>query len=202
MIFDLGATGSGVVVHRAALLRELLHPLPTSVLHASKKLEAIEESEKELKLYFQDGTFAYADALVGADGIFGTVRQYILGEDLSAKPVALGWWGCRRLVPIEQAREKLGPEFLEVPRQYGWIGDRGFMMHDILDSGKTVQCVAAGVENKEKLEKETFAERKLVLTRDGLESSFKTWLDGPIAQPMIDVSDTTKLIDDHLLHTN
>ena len=174
-------------MHRAALLRELLAPLPRDVLLASKKLIAIEEAEDELTLHFEDGSSHTVDALIGADGIFSRVRAHILGDSPSAKAVASGWWGCRRLVPLEEAQKKLGAELLEVPRQYGWIGDRGFMMHDVLDAGKTVQCVAAGVE-QEKPEKQGSADRKSRLTREGLEACFKEWLDGPIARPMIDVS--------------
>ena len=188
LIFDLGTSGAGgVVVHRATLLRELLAPLPKSALHSSKKLVAIEEEENELTLRFEDGTLDTADAVIGADGIFGLVRSRVLGDDPSAKPVASGWWGCRRLVPFEEAKAKLGAQFFEVPRQHGWIGDRGFMMHDILDAGNTVQCVASGVEVGNQGIREA-SERKLNVTRELLESCFKNWLDGPIARPMINVS--------------
>ena len=123
------------------------------------------------------------DAVIGADGIFGFTRQHVLGTDDSAtKPISGGWWDCRNLVSIEKAKERLGEEYFREPRQFAWVGSQAFIMHDVLDDGKTVQFVAAVVE------KEASAERKRTLSRELLEYSFKDWLKGPIAPGMIDVS--------------
>jgi len=186
-VFDLADTDQGRVVHRAALLRELLAPLPPGIMSTSKKLvdivpiDAVEGGGIELR--FQDGSVERADALIGADGIFGFVRKYVLGaNDAATEPVYAGWWDCRNLVPMEKAREKLGEQYFVENRQYGWVGDGGFIMHDVLDNGKTVQCVGACREDG------TLNERKMELDRDKLEKSFATWLDGPIAKGMIDAS--------------
>lgn len=134
-------------------------------------------------MQFQDGSIQHADALIGADGIFGFVRKYVLGaDDTATEPVFAGWWDCRNLVSMEKAREKLGERYFEEDRQYGWMGDGGFIMHDVLDNGKTVQCVGACRED------ETSNDRKMELDRQKLERAFATWLDGPIAKGMIDVS--------------
>jgi salicylate hydroxylase len=147
-VFDLADTDQGRVIHRAALLRELLAPLPPGIVSTSKKLvdivpiDAVEGGVIELR--FQDGSVERADALIGADGIFGFVRRYVLGaNDATTEPAYAGWWDCRNLVPIEKAREKLGERYFVENRQYGWVGDGGFIMHDVLDNGKTVQCVGA-----------------------------------------------------------
>ena len=136
-----------------------------------------------IELRFQDGSIERADALIGADGIFGFVRKYVLGaDDPATEPVYAGWWDCRNLVPLEKAKEKLGERYFVESRQYGWMGDGGFIMHDVLDGGKTVQCVGAcrddGGSNEKKME----------LDRETLERAFASWLDGPIAKGMIDVS--------------
>ena len=120
LVTDIAGTDPGVVVHRAALLRELLVPLPSECLHPSKKLSAIHKADDgHLILSFEDGTIAHADALNGADGIFGFVQQYVLGDDPSSGPTPAGWWDSRNLVPIEKAKQKIGTEFFEHPRQYG-----------------------------------------------------------------------------------
>lgn len=181
MILDLAGVDPGLVVHRAALLRELLAPIPAELLHPNKKLTSMEEDANGLTLRFQDGTVDHADALIGADGIFGFVREYLLGDDPSSKPVAAGWWDCRNLLPFEKVKEKLGADLFKDPRQYGWVGDRGFIMHDILDDGKMVQCVGCCVET------DATPERKRPLDRESLEKYFASWLDGPIAKNMIDV---------------
>ena len=186
MVFDLAGQDPGRVVHCAALLCELLAPLPPEALCPNKKLIAVEsgsEDEHGLTLRFQDGSSTRVDALIGADGIFGFVRQYVLGTDGAAfQPTSGGWWDCRNLVPIERAKEKLGAEFFETPRQYGWLGDRGFIMYDVLDNGSVVQCVASSIEEHAP------EQRKRKLTRSLLETSFATWLEGPIARGMIAVS--------------
>lgn len=186
-VFDFADKDQGRVVHRAALLRELLAPLRPEIMSTSKKLVDIVPVDAVLggglELRFQDGSIERADALIGADGIFGFVRKYVLGaNDATMEPVYAGWWDCRNLVPIEKAKEKLGEGYFVENSQYGWVGDGGFIMHDVLNSGETVQCVGAcreeGAPN----------ERKMELDRDKLEKSFAPWLDGPIAKGMIDVS--------------
>ncbi|KAK5988398.1 6-methylsalicylic acid decarboxylase atA [Cladobotryum mycophilum] len=176
---------SSRVVHRASLLRELLAPLPKSILHANKQLTLITPKEDDVELAFKDGAVETFDVVIGADGIFSTVRKYVLQDELgeySASPT--GFWDCRNMVPIEKVRqvfEDKSEEYFGVHRQYGWFGDRGFIMHDVVDNGTMVQCVIAGVEG------EPAKDRHRDLTRDFLETELKSWLDGPIGRKMIDV---------------
>lgn len=185
---DVAAENPVKAVSRASLLLELLAPLPSSSLHANKKLLSIahnadNNSDGAVELHFEDGTTVHADALIGADGIFSMVRRHVLGaEDPAAQPVAAGWWDCRVLVPLETAKEKLGEQWFGEPRQYDWIGTDSFILHDILNSGESVQCVACCVD------KETSPDRKRPLTRDMLESSFREWpRKGSVAWNMIEV---------------
>ncbi|MCJ1325778.1 hypothetical protein MMC10_002441 [Thelotrema lepadinum] len=93
-VFDLAGTDPGLVVHRAALLKELLALLPASLLHPGKRIVSIgNESEGgTLALEFEEGPVVHVDALIGADGIFGTVRQHVLNDPpASEKPTAAGW---------------------------------------------------------------------------------------------------------------
>lgn len=124
-------------MHRAEFLAELLKPVPKHLMHTSKKLVAVSTTDDgALTLSFKDGTTGPADALIGADGIHSFVRKHILGIDHpAAEPVFAGWWDCRNLVPCEKAKQVLGTEYFEVDRQYGWIGDGGFIMHDVLKDG-------------------------------------------------------------------
>lgn len=69
-------------------------------------------------------------------------------------------------------------------RQYGWIGDGGFIMHDVLDEGKTVQCVGA-VRTDETWKPDEWTKP---LDRRALEEAFRSWPDRPIAKGMIEVS--------------
>lgn len=137
-----------------------------------------------MELTFTDGVKEMFDAVIGADGIFGSVREHVL-RDAAPQHAATpgGFWDCRYLVPYEKAKAKLGPQYFEkVHRQYGWIGDGAFIMHDVLDNGETVQCVISGYE------KAPPKERSRPLTREILEKQLANWLDGPIASNMIDAS--------------
>lgn len=70
-----------------------------------------------MKLCFQDGGSEFANALIGADGIFGFAQGYVLGEDAPAtKPISGSWWDCTDLVSIEKAREKVGEQYFEQRR--------------------------------------------------------------------------------------
>lgn len=63
-------------VHRAALLKELLAPIPKDHIHVSKKLVSI----KGDTITFDEGTIVESDVIIGADGIRSGVRKYVLGE--------------------------------------------------------------------------------------------------------------------------
>lgn len=183
LVFDLAGVDPGRVIHRASLLRELLAPLPKEVLHANKKLTAINPKDgKGVEITFQDGSVEHFDAVIGADGIFSAVRKYVL-QDVADEHAASpgGFWDCRNLVPFEKAKAALGEQYFEVDRQYGWLGDGAFIMHDILENRKMVQCVISPVET------ESPKDRKWPLTRELLNKTLVNWLDGPIAKGMIEL---------------
>lgn len=79
-----------------------------------------------------------ADAVIGADGVRGYVHEYVLGnEHTTLKAKIAGFWDARASVPIQKAKEFLGDKYFVEgeQRQYGWVGDGGFFMHDMLDGG-------------------------------------------------------------------
>jgi salicylate hydroxylase len=190
----LAGTDPTLVVHRAALLQELLKPIPGDSLHANKKLVKIQDAldgEKGIQLTFSDGSEEHADLLIGADGIHGFVRKYVLGDEHPATDAKFaGFWDCRSLVPFEKAKELLGEEYFKEDRQYGWIGDGAFLLHDVLDNGKTVQCVAA-IFSDENRGFENSKSWKTPIDRKKLEDALAKWTECPITQGMIDVSCNT-----------
>lgn len=189
-MFDLAGTDPGIVIHRASLLRELLAPLPKEVLHANKKLASINERENidargSIEVNFTDGTTTYFDAVVGADGIFSTVRDYVLREfedkkgEYRASPA--GFWDCRHLVSLEKAKAALGEQYFELDRQYGWVNDGAFIMHDVLENGTIVQCVICAVE------KDPPKDRKRPLSREFFEETLGRSLESAHTRGMVDV---------------
>lgn len=175
-----------MVVHRASLLRELIAHLPEESLHPNKQLAAINPSESGVEITFQDGSVYHFDAVIGADGIFSTVREHVLhgiGADEEHSPSPAGFWDCRNVVLFDEAKAILGEKYFDVDRQYDWVGDGAFIMHDVLEDRTMVQCVISGVEKDASKNRD----RKRQLTQESLKSSLSSWLDGPIADGMINV---------------
>ena len=191
---DSNSNPGEIIVHRARFLEELLKDMPPSVMHANKKLIHIDElkpandgSLPRLTLKFSDGSSDQVHAIIGADGIHGYVRRFVLGDDNPLTiPVYAGWWDTRNLVSVEQGTKAIGSKFVEpqYPRQHAWIGNGGFLMHDIIDNGEVLQCVAA-VRNERNWDPRKW---KRTLTKDELLEKFGDWL---IGKPMADVSRKT-----------
>jgi 2-polyprenyl-6-methoxyphenol hydroxylase-like FAD-dependent oxidoreductase len=68
-------------MHRADLHDALRSALPPETIHLGKKLVGLDQARGRVVLTFADGDRAYADAVVGADGVHSTVRDIIAGPD-------------------------------------------------------------------------------------------------------------------------
>ncbi|KAG6368824.1 hypothetical protein INS49_003040 [Diaporthe citri] len=114
------------IVHRVQLLRALLADIPEDRMHASKKLQKIDQ-DGGLTVYFTDGTTHECDILIGADGIHSIVRN--------------GAWFLVTLQPSDKAQAILGEELIDLEDacEYGWAGRAAFLMHNILSGGQLVQ---------------------------------------------------------------
>lgn len=172
-----------LIVSRASLLRELLRPLPQEALHADKPVDSVQETPDGVNITFRDGQTGTFDGLMGADGIFGTVRQYVVEKDESTA-TSTGFWDCRNVIPFEQAVAAFGHEYFKVDREYGWVGDGTFFLHNVIENRTMVQCLMSGVE------KEPPSSRVQVLTREILEEKLQGSLDSPMTKKMVDVSQT------------
>lgn len=56
-------------VRRTNLQASLIAQVPAGIIKLNKKLESLENTEKEVLLTFKDGTSTSADLIVGGDGI-------------------------------------------------------------------------------------------------------------------------------------
>ena len=164
--------------------------MPQDCLHAGMKLvrieDTVESGDASIMLHFADGSSSAVDALIGADGIFGSVRQHVLGADNpTVEPVPAGWAGAMNMVPFAKASAKLGTEVFEGHRQYGWVGDGGIFIHDTLNNKQLAMCIGTTVDASPS------KERRAEVSRTSLEKSFAPWLQGSeaaVARGMIDVS--------------
>ncbi|POS74231.1 hypothetical protein DHEL01_v207376 [Diaporthe helianthi] len=113
--------------------------------------------DEPLALHFIDGRTHECDVLIGADGIHGrqfrqfwstqvhsTVRKFILGEDDPAlSPRDTGLWAVVALEPYAVAQASLGEGLVNIEdaREYSWVGDGAYLMHNVLSQGELVQFI-------------------------------------------------------------
>lgn len=175
------------IVHRADFLRELLADVPSSRMHASKKLVKVEESSQgPVTLVFEDGSTHECDILVGADGIHSFVREFLLGEDDPAsKPVPAGWWFVQSLKPYEKGLAALGKDYvpLEYPLEFDFAGEGAFWMHNVLSKGNLVQTIISVKCDDE----EAKHDWKKTVTSEEIKKIYKNW-PSPIPKAVDEVS--------------
>ncbi|KAJ2996865.1 hypothetical protein NUW58_g833 [Xylaria curta] len=139
------------IVHRAAYLQQLLADVPEDRLHASKKLSSIDQHPGFITLHFTDGTTHECDILIGADGIHSTVRKFILGEnDPAASPRNTGFWAVMTIQPYEKARASIGQGLVDSndAREYSWVGNGSYIMHNLLSDGQLVQFLICSSDHE------------------------------------------------------
>lgn len=105
---DLGQNG----VHRAHFLDELAKLIPESTAVFGKELKDISEgADGKVVMTFADGSSAFADAVIGCDGIKSRVREIVVGASHpSAHPSYSYKYAYRGLLSMEKAIEALGEE--------------------------------------------------------------------------------------------
>ncbi|HET9716516.1 MAG TPA: FAD-dependent monooxygenase [Pseudolabrys sp.] len=131
-------------MHRADLHDALASAVPSAIVHLNKKLVSLDQTSGGVRLRFQDGSTATADAVVGADGVHSVVRDIIIGPDtpihrgriayravFAAKlmggfDIGLSrtkWWGTDRHIVIYYTnREKSEVYFVtSVPEPAEWL---------------------------------------------------------------------------------
>lgn len=84
--------GQILPIDRSNLQQTLLMQLPQSIVHLNKTCQQIEENSNGVTITFSDGAQDHADFLVGADGIYSTVRNHF---NFAVEPKYTGyyWWG-------------------------------------------------------------------------------------------------------------
>lgn len=114
LVAELGRAKGRKTVSRADLLQGYLELLPNDCITFGKRLDRIEESSaaepgKAVHMTFKDGTDAWADCLIGADGVHSSTRTHILGADHPATEPKNhdGWQIYRTLVTTEEAKKHI-----------------------------------------------------------------------------------------------
>lgn len=94
-----------------------------------------------------------------------------------------GFWDVRAVLPTDRIADKPGMFRTDRhnPRQHSYVGNKCFMLHDIIDDGENVCLVAAGIAPPE-WDKSSW---KKSVSRSWLEQLFTGW--GDLGQSTLDV---------------
>lgn len=124
-------------IHRADLHGMLLQAVQQHAdvkLHLSRPLQSFSQTAQAVTVVADDGPGIEGDALIGADGIWSTVRQELLGDGL---PRRTGHLAYRALV-----RQSHLPELLRSRQVTAWLGPRMHVVQYPVRGGEFLNVVA------------------------------------------------------------
>ncbi len=131
------------VIHRADLHRVLLAANQQErliELRPATKIETVEEGSNGIVVRTDTGERHSADALIGADGLWSTIRPLIVND---GKPVVSGHIAYRAVLPTSEM-----PEHLRWQSMALWAGDKVHLVHYPLRGGGLFNLVAVFHSNK------------------------------------------------------
>jgi 2-polyprenyl-6-methoxyphenol hydroxylase-like FAD-dependent oxidoreductase len=125
------------LIHRADLHAVLLAACQKSnliALHTSQKVSTLKEQGDQVTVKTEQGTEFKGTALIGADGIWSTIRQILIGD---GKPRVSGHICYRAVLPTKEM-----PEALRLQAMMLWAGEKTHLVHYPLRSGELFNLVA------------------------------------------------------------
>ncbi len=131
------------LIHRADLHKVLLDACQASGLirlDAAQKVVAIEEAGSEVVVRTASGQEYRGAALIGADGLWSTVREFVVGD---GKPKPAGHITYRAVLPTADMPEKFRWRDMVV-----WAGEKVHLVHYPLRTGELFNLVAVFHSNR------------------------------------------------------
>jgi salicylate hydroxylase len=96
--------------HRRDLLNHLTSMIPRHQVRFSKRVVDVQQMPNSVIIHFEDGETVEHTAVIGADGVKGPLRRFVLGKDFPQEvaPVYTGRYVYRFTLPIKEAQNILG----------------------------------------------------------------------------------------------
>ena len=139
MISAPGGPGKGMsMIHRARFLDELVKLIPKECVSFGKKVVAVEQVMKNVRVSFEDGTVAEASAAIGCDGVKSRVRQSLFGKESDA--TFTGKYAYRGLLPMSKAIDLVGQKLARNSQAY--LGYGGHVLTMPVELGAVMNVVA------------------------------------------------------------
>jgi salicylate hydroxylase len=125
------------LIHRADLHSGLLAACrrsPLIELRTSQKVVEIEDQGARVRVCTESGEEYEGEALVGADGLWSTVREMFVGD---GKPRISGHIAYRAVMPVSEFPERLRWQAMVI-----WCGEKTHLVHYPLRGGELFNLVA------------------------------------------------------------
>lgn len=126
-----------LTLHRAdlhTLLFEAVQQHADVKLHLSRPVQSFSQTAQAVMVQAEEGPGIEGDALIGADGVWSTVRQQLLGDGL---PRRTGHLAYRALVPQSGL-----PPLLRTQHVIAWLGPRMHVVQYPVRGGEWLNVVA------------------------------------------------------------
>jgi 2-polyprenyl-6-methoxyphenol hydroxylase-like FAD-dependent oxidoreductase len=114
-------------VHRADLLELLLRQLPAGILETSRQFSHFEQSPGRVTAHFADGSQSSGDLLIGADGLWSSVRSQLRGEQPARYSGYTAWRAIAENPDNRRFDSGISTETWGQGVRFGWVpltGDR------------------------------------------------------------------------------
>jgi salicylate hydroxylase len=131
------------LIHRADLLDGLLKTAkasPLIALETSRQVKEFRDDGRSVRITTTDGHSYDAPALIGADGLWSTVRAQLIGD---GKPRVAGHITYRSVLPTREV-----PEYLRRWDMVLWCGPKCHLVHYPLRGGELYNLVAVFHSNR------------------------------------------------------
>lgn len=170
-------------VHRAYFLNRLVKFVPEDVANFGKRLLNLHPGPAStVRLEFEDGTMAEADAVVGCDGVRSRVRRILRAQESDVEDMKFSRKvAYRGLIPMDKARAALGDNLAGNAQMY--IGPGGSILTYPIDHGKTLNVAAFRTKEDGRWEHSRWM---LPKTREDVKESYRGW--GVPVQKITEVS--------------
>jgi 2-polyprenyl-6-methoxyphenol hydroxylase-like FAD-dependent oxidoreductase len=125
------------LIHRADLLNVLLDACRSCdriSLETSRQVSSITDNGDHISISTSDGANYEGAALIGADGLWSTVRSILIGD---GKPRISGHIAYRAVLPTEDV-----PAYLRRPDMAFWAGEKVHLVYYPIRNGQLTNLVA------------------------------------------------------------
>lgn len=141
VLLNLEALPSGQTsLRRVDFLSAMVRLIPKDIAHFSKRLLSLEEKSDGVYLSFEDGTTAFADVVVGCDGIKSSVKPFVLSaeEVERTKATYSGQYAHRAVLDMDTVVKEVGEHRAKVATLY--IGKGAYAITYPVSRAQKVNC--------------------------------------------------------------